>query len=244
MNSKDYFKDIYKDFFGVESLPKIEVKEKEEMGSQEKMASLFQRINNLYISDESKDLLKKIIEYMRKYKEKIESNYIPFRITIIGNNTLIDDITDLLYNAGNYFDYINNIKNEISLYKLSNYEFENSGLLLLNGLNGLSLEDNKKQEEFIYDLKGFLNKDDKVITIVAGTKEAVYNFFLGRESIKNNYFDFEIEGINPDVQDIYNKVLDNVTIDEKMQIDLLDYITKTYNSDVDYILYQNDLISQ
>lgn len=244
MNSKDYFKDIYKDFFGVESLPKIEVKEKEEMGSQEKMASLFQRINNLYISDESKDLLKKIIEYMRKYKEKIESNYIPFRITIIGNNTLIDDITNLLYNAGNYFDYINNIKNELSLYKLSNYEFENSGLLLLNGLNGLSLEDNKKQEEFIYDLKGFLNKDDKVITIVAGTKEAVYNFFLGRENIKNNYFDFEIEGINPDVQDIYNKVLDNVTIDEKMQIDLLDYITKTYNSDVDYILYQNDLIKE
>ena len=62
---KDYFKDMYTDFFGIESLPKIEVKEKkEEVGPQEKMASLFTKIDNLYISDSSKDLLKKIIEYM------------------------------------------------------------------------------------------------------------------------------------------------------------------------------------
>ena len=36
---EDYFKDIYKDFFGIESLPKIEVKKeekKEEVGPQEK----------------------------------------------------------------------------------------------------------------------------------------------------------------------------------------------------------------
>ena len=72
---KDYFKDMYTDFFGIESLPKIEVKEKkEEVGPQEKMASLFAKIDNLYISDSSKDLLKKIIEYMRKYHEEIEKN--------------------------------------------------------------------------------------------------------------------------------------------------------------------------
>ena len=71
MNTKNYFKDMYSDFFGVESLPKIEVKEKEDKGPQDTMASLFDKINNLTISDESKDLLKKIIEYMRKYHEKI-----------------------------------------------------------------------------------------------------------------------------------------------------------------------------
>ena len=62
---EDYFKDIYTDFFGVESLPKTIVKEKEEKdrGAQEEMASLFLKINNLMVSDEAKDLLKKIIEY-------------------------------------------------------------------------------------------------------------------------------------------------------------------------------------
>ena len=47
---KDYFKDVYTDFFGIESLPKIEVKEKkEEVGPQEKMALLFPKIDNLYL---------------------------------------------------------------------------------------------------------------------------------------------------------------------------------------------------
>ena len=66
MNSKDYFKDIYKDFFGVETLPNtdsfnenIEQNDTFKKGSQEEMTSLFERINKLYISEESKELLKK-----------------------------------------------------------------------------------------------------------------------------------------------------------------------------------------
>ena len=55
----DYFKDIYKDFFGVETLPKEENKEIKE-GSQNTMITLFDKINKLYIKDESKELLKKI----------------------------------------------------------------------------------------------------------------------------------------------------------------------------------------
>ena len=55
----DYFKDIYKDFFGVET-PKEENKKIEE-SSQNIMTTLFDKINKLYIKDESKELLKKII---------------------------------------------------------------------------------------------------------------------------------------------------------------------------------------
>ena len=80
----DYFKDIYKDFFGVETLK--EEKEKIEESSQNTMITLFDKINKLYIKDESKELLKKIIEYMRKYNEGIEKNYIPFNILIEVNN--------------------------------------------------------------------------------------------------------------------------------------------------------------
>ena len=99
---QDYFKDIYKDFFGIESLPKIEVNEKkEEVGPQDKMASLFLKIDNLFVSDDSKELLKKMIEYMRKYNEKIETNYIPFRLIIKSNtDTLVNDISSVLYSAG------------------------------------------------------------------------------------------------------------------------------------------------
>ena len=92
MNTKDYFKDMYTDFFGVESGPRFSVKvikddktiedEKQEETNQEEMTSLINKINDLYITEESKNLLKKIIEYMRKYNEKIETQYVPFRLII------------------------------------------------------------------------------------------------------------------------------------------------------------------
>ena len=67
-----------------DNIPSIEVnKEKQnndiELGKEEVkidkdecMKSLFEAIDNLYIEEKSKELLKKIIEYMRKYDEKID----------------------------------------------------------------------------------------------------------------------------------------------------------------------------
>ena len=84
MNTKDYFKDIYSDFFGVENIINEEGTEGSAFShsddKQEKMKELFNKINSLYISNESQELLKKMIEYMRKYNEGIETNYIPFNI--------------------------------------------------------------------------------------------------------------------------------------------------------------------
>ena len=243
---KDYFKDMYTDFFGIESLPKIEVKEKkEEVGPQEKMASLFTKIDNLYISDSSKDLLKKIIEYMRKYHEEIEKNYIPFRIIIkVNNNTLKNELIEILYESSSYFKYIvNDNKKEISLYNIDKEEdYSKYGLINITSLNGINLEDNKINSKFMHNLTEFLKRDEKTITIISGSSEELDNFFLGREELKNNYFSFLLEGINPDIQDIYNNILSHININDDMQVKLLDYITNTYQSDDDYISYQNDLI--
>lgn len=243
--NKDYFKDIYKDFFDTSLQPKIEVKEKEEVGSEDKLASLFLDIDNLYISDESKELLKKIIVYMSKFKAGEETVYVPFRIVLKENNrTLIDKVTNVLFDAGSYYDYfVNNKKLDLSLYKLDkNTNFSDYGLILIHSLTGLSLEEDKVNKEFFYDFKEFLNKDEKVLTILAGSKSEIDSFFLGREDIKNNYFLFNIEGVNPDIQDIYNEVKESVSLDDEKQIKLLDYITSTYTKDVDFISYTNDLI--
>ena len=69
--------DVYRDFFdsnliGEESAFKIEDVEVEENKIN---------IDDLYITDESKELLKKIILYMEKYNNKEESNYITFNIS-------------------------------------------------------------------------------------------------------------------------------------------------------------------
>ena len=106
--NKDYLKDIYKDFFDTENQPKIEVKE---MPNDEDMASLFDRINDLNVLNESKELIKRIIEYMRLFKEGTETNYIPFRIILEVNNKLLEkEITDILVTAGSFYNYIDKRK--------------------------------------------------------------------------------------------------------------------------------------
>ena len=242
---ENYFKDMYTDFFGIESQPKIEVKEKEEdKGPQEQMASLFLKINSLSISDDSKDLLKKIIEYMRKYQEEIEKNYIPFRIVIETNTeNTTDEISNILYSAGEYFKYIEGKQKKISTYKITKEEdYKDTGLVLIYDLNGLNMYDTNDTKKIIYNLETFLKEDSKTITIIAGNNEELNAFFLGKENLKNNYFSLSITGNNPDIQDIYNNILEKVNLDDDKKVKLLDYLTNTYTKEKDYQTYQNDLI--
>ena len=237
----DYFKDIYKDFFGVET-PKEENKKIEE-SSQNIMTTLICKINKLYIKDESKELLKKIIEYMRKYNEGIETNYIPFNILIeVNNKETKEELINILETASVNFSYIkNNNKKEISLINLEkdiNYDY---GFITLTNLKGINNIDTQDQTKLFNNLEEFLEKEEKTTTLIIGTKEELTNFFLGRESIKNKYFNFNIIGTNPDIQDIYEYVLNNINIEDEKKPELLDYITKTYKND-NYVEYRNNLI--
>ncbi len=238
--NNDYFKDIYKDFFGVETL-KEENKKIEE--SSQRMITLFDKINKLYIKDESKELLKKIIEYMRKYNEGIETNYIPFNILIEANNKETkEELINILENASVNYSYIkNNNKKQISLINLEkdiNYDY---GFITITNLKGINNIDTQEQTKLFNNLEEFLSKEEKTTTLVLGTQEEIGNFFLGRESIKNKYFQFNIIGINPDIQDIYEYILENTNIEDNLKPNLLDYITKTYKND-DYVEYRNNLI--
>ena len=244
MDTKNYFKDMYTDFFGVESLPQTNVKREADKGPQDTMASLFEKINNLSISSDSIDLLKKIIEYMRKYHEKIETNYIPFRLTISVNNEKISkEINDILYDAGTYFNYIDTNQTTISMYKLDKLEsFSNFGLINITDLTGINLEEDKTLKKFLHELTEYLDKETHTLTIVSGKSEELIAFFLGREDIQHKYFDLAIIGTNPDTQDVYNYILEHVNLTDEDKITLLDYITSTYNKDTDYLTYQNDVI--
>ena len=236
----DYFKDIYKDFFGVETLPKTD---KIEESSQNIMITLFDKINKLYINDESKELLKKIIEYMRKYNEGIEVNYIPFNILIEANNKETkQELIYILEQASINFNYIkNNNKKQISLINLGKDINYDCGFITITNLKGINNIDSKEQTNLFNNLEEFLEKEEKTTTLVLGTKEEISTFFLGREIILNKYFNFRIIGINPDIQDIYDYILENINIEDSLKPELLDYITKTYNQD-DYVEYRNNLI--
>ena len=250
MNTKNYLQDIYNDFFKVESTnqgSEIESSTSDAtQNSQKEMEKLFEQINQLYIDDDSMKLLKQIVEYMRKYNEKIENNYIPFNLLIeTNNNNLREKIENILYESAKYFSYLKNTdKKNISLYEIdSNLDFSIPGMITIYDTTGLNLESDKEKNKLFYQLETLLKKNEQVLTIISGTNKELADFFLGREKIRNQYFDFHIKGINPTNQDIYQMILDNVEISDSLNIELLDYINKTYHKDCDYITYQNDLIN-
>ena len=239
--NKDYFKDIYTDFFGVLDNEGNKEEINKNNDYEEEYSELINKIDLLYIDDSSRNLLKNIIEYMRKYSEKIETNYIPFQLIIESN--IKEDITDILLKAVKKYNYIENLKyKELSFYKYDkNYEFQDN-FLVLKDINGISLEDIKETQRFFLNFENYLKIDNKKIVIIEGTRDSINSFFLGHETIKNIYFDFQINSISPSITDIYNNVLEKVK-DENLQEKILTYIEKTYKTGSDYKTYIQELVN-
>ena len=157
--NKDYFKDIYTDFFGVEG----ETQEVTDT-KQIEMTNLIERINNLYIDDKSKNIFKNIIEYMRKYNEGIEKNYIPFRLIIESPGAEDKEISDILYQGALKYNYLDDKSMKVySFYRYkSDYKFEDS-FLIFQDLTGIKLVDTKDEQRFFYNLESFLK--EKILEI-------------------------------------------------------------------------------
>lgn len=242
MNNIDFFKNLYTDFYGVEEIKKDE---KIKSNEQIEMEVLFKDINSLYIDNESKDLLKKMLEYMRKYSDGLEKNYVPFRIIIKGGNDVIEKVTDILYRSSCYYKYIENSnKLDLSLYKLDKIEeYNDNSFIFINDLKGINLKDNNDMERFFFSIEKYLKTNLKSIVIIAGTSEENDNFFMGRENIKNTYFSFVIRGINPDIQDIYQQILNKLDLNDHDKVSLLDYIENSYKDTDNYLEFENSIIN-
>lgn len=235
MNKMDYLKDVYSDFFTTNNNL-----DDSSVGSD--ITSYFDNINNLYITDESKELLKKIINYMNKYCDKKTDVYIPIKLVINSNSEkTTNDIINILKDSAHKYSYVkNNEYLDYSLYKIKDIDFTKYGIINVNDLSGINLFDVKEHKILIHNLEDSVSNDDKNITIISGKDTDITNFFLGYESFKNNYFSYIIETVSPSINDIYNNIIN--TIDIEKNNELLDYITKTYNNYDDFTKYENELV--
>ena len=261
-NQKEIFDSIYNDFFGIEGRKKYIINKvneiedtdqykdtvKEISNKEEFLKNIFDRINKLYISLESKDLLKKIIQYMRLYDEKAESNYITFNITFkcIDDNN-INEVSDILFDCAKYFNYIDKYSKIIlPLYKLSAPEdiikaYEESGFIILNKTDSIELEDNAFISRFFSNLKEKIS--DKKITMICDNADRL-GIFYSHSNIDEDYFSFVLEEQMPDKQDIYNDILNNVKLSDDDKIKLLDYISQTFTgNNIDITNYKNKLLN-
>lgn len=272
MDKEDILKGVYDDFFGIEKLikenedlynqiseiPSIDVKRMDTMASNEisdvdknlKMQEFFEKIDDIYINENSKNIFKKIIEYARKYMEKKEEEYIEFNIYLNTNNTeVVNDVKNVLYDSFTYFNYIKkgNIK-DVSLYDLDKIDdldkiYENTSLVVFNNFEKFNSKDNEYRDKFMYKLEKNIEKNVNVVNILVNTTSELV------KELKEKFFEFEIIGTNPDVQDVYQEVLSNLNENfqnnEEFKIKLLDYITITYpNNNLPYPDYRDKLCNK
>lgn len=276
MIDKGFFEGMYDDFFGIrkiqddlinenQEIPEIKVKsetEKVELTKEnkdKKMAELFERIDDLYITEESKNTLKKMIEYMRKYNEGMQDRFISFDMCIYSKeNNAIDEIGKIILEAAVFFDYLESER--IAKASLLNLENVNQvvevyksklGMAMFSNMEIFNTLDEKEKLRFVLGMEQIMKEQEgKSFTVFTAASKETIQDMLSRENntLKNN-FDFEIVSIKPTVQDIYqellNKLEEKEEPTEEFKVKLLEYVTETYpNTDLDYSEYIEKLYTQ
>ena len=250
MNETKIFEEVYNDFFSkplVESETVSTVEEEDTVDADNKY---FDKIDTLRIDDDSCELLKKIVLYMKRYYNKEESNYITFNIKInTTDKETIDDILDILKFYSVKYNYIDKkVINEVSLYKLNKEEtitelYENNGIISLSDLDALNMNDTNFIKKFFFLFMEELNK--KKITIVSGKTASLKTFFENDIKLDRDYFMFNINESIPTIQEVYNDTLErlkDMNLDDNSSIELLDYITVSFpKSELDYSTYISNL---
>ena len=236
-----YFSEIYDDFFKVNKDVVVN-----ELNDDDFNYNL--EIDNLYLDDESKNLLKGIIDYMFKYSKNEESNYINFNIIFeCKTKECRNKIIDILKKCNEHTNYtINNNVYNLSLFELNNRIdivdlYDKNGIISINDLNSIDMQQENNKKIFFYNMGLILNK--KNITLLCGSKDDINNFKTYNEELIKKYFNFRLVEIIPTSQDIYNEILEKVTISDDEKIELLDYITNTHKEIFDYTEYRDKLIN-
>ena len=210
------------------------------------MKDIFEKIENLYIDDKSKDLLKKIIEYMRKYNEKIEKQYISFNLKMYSNNKETGSkIVKILLDSANIFKYLKN--GEAAYYSMYDIEEvkqleriygEKNSIVIFQNFEGFNEKEDSFKNKYISKFDETLEKNENhILTILyAKNKDIIKDSFSKNEEVLQKFFDFEITGVEPDVQDTYQDVLkkleEKMELTDEFKVKLLDYITKNYPANI------------
>lgn len=249
MNNNINLADIYVDFF--EPSSKKALKEEDLKNIDINLSET--DIEKLYITEESKILLTKILEYISKYNKKEISNYITFSIYLINNNDeTVSNISNILNSVSKKNNYTSgNGISELSLYKLEKTDelkeiYDKASVIVIKDLKALQLKEESFKKKFEYELNSHLQS--KTITILSGTEEEIKTFNQEYQDVSNRYFKFKINAIDPTVfeisDDITNLIPAEMLTDE-FKIQLLDYISINYpKSNVDYPNYRNNLLNE
>lgn len=240
----EYLQDIYKDFFGTPLVQTSEKPNKDEVINIDYETE----INKLHLSDESKELLRKIVNYIYNYTS--EKRYIPFNLTILSKtDKTINTITDILRSASDHSKYLNNNKLiKMPFYSLDDESimktYKENGIVVLNDLDGIELEGVNDKQKYMHTLESAISSNKNISVLVYKEEKEINNIFTYNKDLKDKYFVFNLIEEREEKSEIYSEILESTTLDETMEVKLLDYITATYDkSDLDSETYRDNLIN-
>ncbi len=238
--NKDYLADVYRDFF---ETPLIDIEDK---NSNEASSFDWGKIDTLLIEEEGKELLKRIIDYMRKFHEKEEERYLDFHFVLNSDNKeTIKVFENIVEDALYTYQYIDKGSGVISFYDIDSIdkcrEIFQKNYIIIKDIKGLYLKDENYRKVFFHMLNE--NIHHKVL-LLEGVKEEIDYFFQFDNSLRERAFPFTFDGRDPDIQDIYQEILKitHCSREDHLSIELLDYITRTYpKREIDYPSYRDSL---
>ena len=257
------FDDIKKIYEETENIPKIEIPNLKEQNSSEEitkinkpmeipitkekkdeqMKKFFEAIEKINITDESKIILKKIIEYARKYNEGISKTYIPFNIKLYcDNNDVLYDVTDIIRDALSYFKYIEKDDGiEATFYLIEevdkNAEIYNQKhtIVVLKDIDVLNTKEIKLKAKILNYLETAIedNQEKTVTILVAKNKEVIDDVFANNPKLNDKLFNFEIIGKSISAAEVYGFIKEKFEeqcekYSEEFDVKLLDYIVATF----------------
>lgn len=219
---------------------------KEQIAAQNavKLEEFYKKVEDAHLIEHSKLVLKKMIDYARKYSEGIVKNYIPFNMRLYADNDeTLYDIVNIIIDSFTYFGYMKNDEAvERSFYivedgnHITDLYSPAHSLVIFKDVAGLLNKDKATQDKLlniwetvIYDYSNL----DGITTIISDkNKEKIDELFANNLVLKNKIFDFELISTSASTQEIYHQVLDafkkDYTVSGEFDVKLLDYITETF----------------
>ena len=148
MNGKYSIADVYRDFFETPYIESNSINE-----AQSSNAFNMGDIDTLLITEEAKDLLKKVIEYMYKVKEEKTLPYIDFHLLLESDNKeTIDKFENIVENANKYYRYVGFKKAILSFYEVDTLDkvkdIFNNDLIVIRDIKGINLRDENFKKVF------------------------------------------------------------------------------------------------
>lgn len=209
-----------------------------------KLNELYKKVDNCNLTDESKIILKKMLEYAKKYNSGVVKNYIPFNMRIYcDNDSTLYEIIGILQDGFEYFKYIKSKEAaERSFYVIEDsshisdmYTGETS-IVIFKDVDGIINKDKQTKDKLlkIWENDIFKHSTQKGATtiIVDKNKDKINELFINSPTLKDKIFDFELETTKPANQEIFKLILDKFRKDYivtgAFEIKLLDFVNEVY----------------